>query len=89
MFTRGHGDCKDKSILIATMLRSSSHTANWNISLEEMDYYNPTDPKTMNHIIVMVNTGQKTYAIESTATPDNNGMNVWTVISIYGWQIPV
>jgi hypothetical protein len=89
VFTRGQGDCKDKSILIATMLRSSSHTTNWNIVLEEMDIDNPTDPKTMNHMIVMVNTGQKTYAIESTATPDNNGLNVWAGVAIYGWQIPV
>lgn len=89
VLTRGEGDCKDKSILIASMLRSSEHTVNWKISLEELDINNPTDPQTMNHMIVWVDTGQKTYAIESTATPDNDGLNVWAGISIYGWQIPV
>ncbi|MGI0046559.1 MAG: plastocyanin/azurin family copper-binding protein [Nitrosotalea sp.] len=89
VLTRGEGDCKDKSILIASMLRSSEHTANWKISLEEMDINNPTNPQTMNHMIVWVDTGQKTYAIEATATPDNNGLNVWAGVSIYGWQIPV
>lgn len=89
VLTRGQGDCKDKSILIASMLRSSDHTANWKISLEEMDLNNPTDPKTMNHMIVIVNTGQKSYGIESTATPDNNGLNVWAGVNIIGWEIPV
>lgn len=89
VLTRGAGDCKDKSILIASMLRSSDHTTNWKISLEEMDLNNPTNPKTMNHMIVIVDDGQKSYGIEATATPDNNGLNAWAGVNIIGWRIDV
>lgn len=88
VFTRGEGDCKDKSILIADLLRSSSHTRNWDIKLEIMDMDNPNNPQTVNHMIVLVNTGQSNYAIEATATPDNNGLNVWAGKQIFGWSVP-
>ncbi len=88
VFTRGEGDCKDKSILIADLLRSSSHTRNWDIKLEIMDMDNPDNPQTVNHMIVLVNTGQSNYAIEATATPDNNGLNVWAGKQIFGWSVP-
>jgi plastocyanin len=88
VFTRGEGDCKDKSILIADMLHSSSHTANWQITLKIIDSNNPSNPITPNHMIVLVNTGQKNYAIESTATPDNDGLNVWAGQTLVGWNIP-
>lgn len=89
VFTRGTGDCKDKSILIADMLRSSEHTRNWSIKLEVMDADNPDNPQTVNHMIVLVDTGLHKYAIESTATPDNDGLNVWAGKQIIGWNIPV
>lgn len=87
VFTRGTGDCKDKSILIADMLRSSEHTRNWSIKLQVMDMDNPNNPQTVNHMIVLVNTGLHNYAIESTATPDNDGLNVWAGKQITGWDI--
>jgi hypothetical protein len=87
VFTRGEGDCKDKSILIADMLRSSEHTKNWDIKLEVLDANNPSNPQNVNHMIVLVNTGHNHFAIESTAPPYANGINVWTEKEISGWQI--
>jgi hypothetical protein len=88
VLTRGEGDCKDKAILIADLLRSSSHTTNWKINLEIMDSDNPDNPQTVNHMIVLVNTGQNNYAIEATAQPDVNGMNVWAGKKVVGWDVP-
>jgi hypothetical protein len=87
VLTRGEGDCKDKAILIADMLRSSSHTANWDIHLVIMDSNNPTNPQTVNHMIVHVNTGTYQYPIEPTTTPDVNGLYYWTG-TINGWNVP-
>lgn len=66
--SRGGGDCEDTSILIADMLRSSPHTAGWDIGLVYFDAYNPLRPNTMNHVAVYVDygDGHKT-VIESTA----------------------
>ncbi|MGH2612923.1 MAG: hypothetical protein ACRDFB_07730 [Rhabdochlamydiaceae bacterium] len=88
VLTRGEGDCKDKAILIADLLRSSSHTSNWKIDLVILDSDNPTNPQKVNHMIVYVDTGQQKYYVESTATPDINALNVWAGIAIYGWNIP-
>lgn len=85
--TRGEGDCKDKSILIADLLRSSSHTVNWDIHLVIMDANNPANPQTVNHMIVHVGTGNSQYNIESTAMPENNGLNYWKD-TIIGWNVP-
>ena len=87
VLTRGEGDCKDKAILIADLLRSSSHTTNWDIHLVIMDIDNPTNPQTVNHMIVSVNTGQQNYLIEPTAKPDVNGLKVWTG-TVTGWNVP-
>ncbi|MDE1845406.1 MAG: hypothetical protein KGI10_08785 [Thaumarchaeota archaeon] len=53
-----------------------------------MDADHPDNPITANRMIVLVNTGQKNYAIESTAIPDNNGLNVWAGKNLVGWTIP-
>lgn len=87
VFTRGEGDCKDKSILIADMLRSSSHTKNWQITLKILDMDHPDNPVNVNHMMVFVDTGKTSYSIESTATSDNNGLNVWAGKTIFGWNV--
>ena len=87
VLTRGEGDCKDKAILIADMLRSSSHTANWDIHLVIMDSDSPSNPQKANHMIVAVNTGQTRYLIEGTTTPDVNGLDIWKS-GVQGWNVP-
>ena len=96
VMTRAGGDCKDLSILIADMIRSSSHTANWEVKLVYMDYNNPSNPKTINHMIVEVNTGKKLYKIEATGKDPqgfhywkDNGFHYWDDKNIIGWQYDV
>ncbi|MGI0047542.1 MAG: hypothetical protein ACREBB_10220 [Nitrosotalea sp.] len=81
---RGGGDCKDLSILIASMIRSSEHTTNWKVQLVYLDSNNPTDPQTINHMIVEVDTGSQHYTIESTAK--SNGLHYWDGTNISGWR---
>ena len=67
-FTRQGGDCEDLAILVADMLRSSSHTSNWSIQLVHIDSKNPTNPQQVDHVIVRVHDGQYRYYIEATAS---------------------
>lgn len=87
VFSRAGGDCKDLSILIASMIRSSEHTKDWKVQLVYLDMDNPTNPKTINHMIVEVNTGKGQYTIEATAK--NNGLHTWDGTSIVGWRYDV
>ncbi len=68
-FTRGGGDCEDLVILIADMLRSSSHTKDWEFQFVYLDSGNPNYPQTMNHVILHVYDGTYEYYIEATGEP--------------------
>ncbi len=67
---RQGGDCEDLVILIAEMLKSSSHTKNWDIQYVYMDSDNPLDAQTVNHVILSVDDGQDNYLIEATGDPN-------------------
>ncbi len=75
----GGGDCKDTSILLASMLKAAN--TGWDIELVYLDANNPTDPQTVNHMIVYVNTGSAKYFIETTEPynmlPYPNGVKGW------------
>jgi len=77
-FSDARGDCKDLSILIASMIRSSSHTQNWKIYLGILDMQNPSNPQHYNHMMVSVHIGNNTQFIEATAK--QNGLNAWNVM---------
>jgi hypothetical protein len=81
--SEGGGDCEDKAILVASLLKSIPK--NWKISLVYMDSDNPTNPKTVNHVIVQVDTGDNKIFIETTAPED--GLNVYT--NVVGWYFEV
>lgn len=84
-FTRGGGDCEDLAILVADMLKSSSHTKDWEIQLVYMDSKRLDDPQTVDHVIVYVNTGQHAVYVEAVAESDMysdfshypDGVNGW------------
>lgn len=83
--SRGGGDCEDTAILIADMLKSSTHTKNWKIELVYFDDDNPQIPKRVNHVAVHIDDGTHDYILESTAKfspyawPDG----------VYGWFFKV
>jgi len=83
-FSGGTGDCEDTSILIADMLRSSKYTQDWQIQLVYLDADSPTYPRTMNHVIVAVNTGEFYTIIESTAKTID-GAKEWNDDGVSGW----
>ncbi len=83
--TRGGGDCEDLTILIADMLLSSEHTADWTIQYVFMDGHNPTDPQEMNHAILYVHDGEYNYFIEATGSPSWE----WYPDGVVGWFFDV
>ncbi|MCV0372459.1 MAG: hypothetical protein K5793_02780 [Nitrosarchaeum sp.] len=86
--SRGGGDCEDTAILIADMLRSSKHTSDWVIQLVYFDSDNPELPKTVNHVAVVVDTGESYYIIESTAK-DEETLDMWAGKDVFGWWYDV
>lgn len=81
-FTEGGGDCEDLTILIASMLKASSYTDDWEIRMVYMDADNPEQPQNVNHVALYVETDEFTTFIESTTKDD--GLNHWKV-NIKGW----
>lgn len=79
----GGGDCKDLSVLEASMLKAVP--ANYTVQLVYMDADNPKSPQTVNHVAVWVETpsGYKTF-IEGT---EHVEMNPYT--EVYGWYFDV
>ena len=75
----GGGDCEDTAILLASILDAAP--VNWEIELIYMDAYHPTDPQTVNHVIVHVETGRTSHLIETTSggemEPYHNGVRGW------------
>jgi|APSaa5957512535_1039671.scaffolds.fasta_scaffold81583_3 hypothetical protein len=82
--TRGGGDCEDTTILMADMLKSSKHTTDWNIQMVYFDSENPTFPKLVNHVALVVNTGEM-FAILETTAKDVVDLITWDIDSIVGW----
>jgi len=82
--TRGGGDCEDTTILMADMLKSSKHTENWNIQMVYFDSDNPTDPKLVNHVALVIDTGGK-FGIFETTAKNVADLNTWKIDSIVGW----
>ncbi len=82
-FIGGGGDCEDMAILIASMLKAAP--ANYVVKLVYMDIDNPTNPRTVNHVTVWVETpsGYKTF-VEGTS---KTIMNPFTEVK--GWYFEV
>ena len=85
---RGGGDCEDTVILIADMLRSSSHTKDWKIKLIYFDSDNPTNPQNINHVALSIDEGDGRYIIETTAKTIED-FTMWNNIDIIGWSLDV
>lgn len=74
------GDCEDTAILVASMLKAVNK--GWKVQVVYMDAGNPTNPQTVNHAIVSVDTGNYKTLIETTSkgdmNPYPNGVNGWS-----------
>ena len=85
---RGGGDCEDLTILLADMIRSSSHTKSWKVSLVYFDANNPENPVSVNHLALGVDTGKNYYVIESTAKTVDT-LDKWTGVDLYAWYLDI
>lgn len=81
-FTEAGGDCEDLTILIASMLKASSHTSDWEIKMVYLDADNPGNPQDVDHVVLYVKTADFTTFVESTTK--NDGLNTWKG-TINGW----
>lgn len=75
----GGGDCEDLSILFASMIMAAP--TNWYVDLVYIDADNVLNPQDPNHVIVYIDTGQRTYLVETTNNvvmePYVNGVRGW------------
>jgi len=83
--SRGGGDCEDMVILMADMIISSSYTKDWKIQMIYFDSDNPTNPKKVNHVALLVNTGKYSQILESTAK-NIVDLEMWKNVCIHGWR---
>jgi transglutaminase-like putative cysteine protease len=76
----GGGDCEDHAILFASMILAAD-IPNWKVSLVYMDSYNPARPQAINHMIVYIETDNRSYTIEATGKeimePYPEGVGGW------------
>ena len=82
--TRGGGDCEDTVILMADMLKSSKHTKNWKIQMVYFDSHNTANPKQVNHVALVVDTGTSCGILETTAK-NISDLNIWNINNVIGW----
>lgn len=87
VFTRSGGDCKDLSILLVSMIKSSQHTKGWDVYLGYVDSDHISEPQTINHMLVSVHINGVTHIVETTNKQD--GLNYWGSQTIDGWWYPV
>jgi hypothetical protein len=64
----GGGDCEDLSILFASMIKAAP--VDWQVDLVLMDTRSQSDPQSVDHMIVRVNTGDKNYLIETSSNQE-------------------
>ena len=86
---RGGGDCEDTVILIADMIRSSSHTKDWKLQLVYFDSNNPTNPQQINHVALLIDDGNQRYIIETTAKTMEDVFYAWNDTNIVGLFLDV
>jgi hypothetical protein len=76
----GGGDCEDHAILFASMILASPLPGN--VEFIYMDAENPTQPQTMNHVIVNIETANESYLVEATSkysmNPYSDGVTGWS-----------
>ncbi len=79
----GGGDCEDHAILFASMIMASP--VSWDVNFIYMDSYHPTQPETVNHVIVEVVTPNSSYLVEATS---KDTMNPYSE-GVYGWTFGI
>jgi hypothetical protein len=75
----GGGDCEDTSILYISMILAAP--TDWTVKFTYMDTDNLNDPQKSNHVIPFIDTGSRTYLINTTSNtvmePYPEGVRGW------------
>jgi len=79
------GDCEDLTILVASIIKSSSHTQQWDMKLVYFDSKGPNNATGVNHVALYIDTGQIATFVESTSKA--NGLHVWDKVE--GWYLDI
>lgn len=64
----GGGDCEDTTVLLASIL--AAMPADWTVEIVYMDIDNPTDPQTINHTVIWVETDSVSTFLETTSNQE-------------------
>jgi len=81
-FLAGGGDCEDKAVLFASMIKAAP--VDWNIEIVYMDSYHPRAPRSPNHVVIGIDTGNERRFIETVSTGQ-----IEFVENVRGWFFEV
>lgn len=85
-FTEAGGDCEDLAIVIASMIKSSAHTKDWQVQMVFFDLDHPRKAQDVNHVALYVKTDKFSTFIET--TDKANGLTFWQG-TVDGWYFDV
>lgn len=81
----GGGDCEDFAVLVASILRASPHTKDWQIQLVYFDSDHPDQPENVNHVSLFIKTDEFETYVDRSLDPSKN--ESWEYIN--GWYFDV
>jgi len=81
----GGGDCEDFAILIASMLKASSQTKDWQIQMVYFDNDHRDRPENVNHVSLFIKTDRIEMFVDRSLDPSQNENSK----SVKGWYFDV
>jgi hypothetical protein len=81
----GGGDCEDFAILMASALRASSHTTDWQIQMVYFDSNHADYPEDVNHVSLFIKTDEFEIYVDRSLDPSKN--ESWEYIN--GWYFDI
>ena len=77
----GGGDCEDFAILLASMLKASSYTKDWQIQMVYFDSDHPDHPEGVNHVSLFIKTDKFETFVDRSQDPSSD--ETWKTVN--GW----
>jgi hypothetical protein len=81
----GGGDCEDFAILLASMLKTSQHTKDWQIQMVYFDIDHPNSPEDVNHVSLFIKTDEFEAYFDRSLDPSKNER--WEYVQ--GWYFDI
>jgi hypothetical protein len=77
----GGGDCEDFAILVASMLKASSHTKDWQIQMVYFDSDHRDHPESVNHVSLFIKADKFETFVDRSQDPSSD--ETWKTVN--GW----